>query len=209
MAAVGGRVGARDRRRRPQQVFVGREAEMTHAARPSSCPTLDGNGGLVAGRRRARRRQDHARAPADPRGGAARRVRGVRSLLRVGGHRPVLAVRRDDRAGAVDHAARARPRGPGRGRVRGGADGSRAPAAIPRHPRAARPSRRSSSGATSSTPSARSSAAARERFPLLLVMDDVHWADEPTLLLLEHMAALMAEQRGSSASAPTATWSSK
>ena len=29
------------------------------------------------------------------------------------------------------------------------------------------------------------------RFPLLLVMDDVHWADEPTLLLIEHMAALM------------------
>ena len=33
------------------------------------------------------------------------------------------------------------------------------------------------------------------RFPLLLVMDDVHWADEPTLLLIEHMAALMPEIR--------------
>src|SRR5205823_1813165 len=33
------------------------------------------------------------------------------------------------------------------------------------------------------------------RFPLLLVMDDVHWADEPTLLLIEHMAALMPELR--------------
>jgi class 3 adenylate cyclase/tetratricopeptide (TPR) repeat protein len=31
------------------------------------------------------------------------------------------------------------------------------------------------------------------RFPLMLVMDDVHWADEPTLLLIEHMAALMPE----------------
>ena len=30
------------------------------------------------------------------------------------------------------------------------------------------------------------------RFPLLLVMDDVHWADESTLLLIEHMAALCA-----------------
>ena len=27
------------------------------------------------------------------------------------------------------------------------------------------------------------------RFPLLMVMDDVHWADESTLLLIEHMAA--------------------
>lgn len=34
-----------------------------------------------------------------------------------------------------------------------------------------------------------------QRFPLMLVIDDVHWADEPTLLLLEHMAALMSELR--------------
>ena len=34
-----------------------------------------------------------------------------------------------------------------------------------------------------------------QRFPLMLVVDDVHWADEPTLLLLEHMAALMPDQR--------------
>jgi tetratricopeptide (TPR) repeat protein len=33
------------------------------------------------------------------------------------------------------------------------------------------------------------------RFPLVLVLDDVHWADEPTLLLLEHMAAQMPELR--------------
>ncbi|HVF32389.1 MAG TPA: AAA family ATPase [Acidimicrobiales bacterium] len=33
------------------------------------------------------------------------------------------------------------------------------------------------------------------RFPLLMVMDDVHWADEPTLLLIEHMAAVMPELR--------------
>ena len=33
------------------------------------------------------------------------------------------------------------------------------------------------------------------RFPLMLVMDDVHWADEPTLLLIEHMAALMPDIR--------------
>jgi class 3 adenylate cyclase/tetratricopeptide (TPR) repeat protein len=38
-------------------------------------------------------------------------------------------------------------------------------------------------------------ARASMRFPLMLVMDDVHWADEPTLLLIEHMAALMPELR--------------
>jgi class 3 adenylate cyclase/tetratricopeptide (TPR) repeat protein len=36
---------------------------------------------------------------------------------------------------------------------------------------------------------------AAARFPLLLVMDDVHWADEPTLLLIEHMASLMRDIR--------------
>jgi class 3 adenylate cyclase/tetratricopeptide (TPR) repeat protein len=36
---------------------------------------------------------------------------------------------------------------------------------------------------------------ASERFPLLLVLDDVHWADVPTLLLIEHVAALMPEMR--------------
>lgn len=36
---------------------------------------------------------------------------------------------------------------------------------------------------------------AQARFPLVLVMDDVHWADEPTLLLIEHMAELMPEMR--------------
>jgi len=38
-------------------------------------------------------------------------------------------------------------------------------------------------------------ARASTRFPLMLVMDDVHWADEPTLLLIEHMAALMPKLR--------------
>ncbi len=33
------------------------------------------------------------------------------------------------------------------------------------------------------------------RFPLVLVMDDVHWADEATLLLIEHMAALAPDIR--------------
>jgi tetratricopeptide (TPR) repeat protein len=34
-----------------------------------------------------------------------------------------------------------------------------------------------------------------KRFPLLLVIDDVHWADEPSLLLIEHMAAVLPELR--------------
>ncbi|HUR14441.1 MAG TPA: AAA family ATPase [Mycobacteriales bacterium] len=36
---------------------------------------------------------------------------------------------------------------------------------------------------------------ASERFPLLLVLDDVHWADVPTLLLIEHMAEQMPGMR--------------
>jgi class 3 adenylate cyclase/tetratricopeptide (TPR) repeat protein len=32
---------------------------------------------------------------------------------------------------------------------------------------------------------------AAARFPLVLVLDDVHWADQPTLLLIEHMASLL------------------
>ena len=34
-----------------------------------------------------------------------------------------------------------------------------------------------------------------KRFPLLLVMDDVHWADVPTLLLIEHVAELVPNMR--------------
>jgi class 3 adenylate cyclase/tetratricopeptide (TPR) repeat protein len=34
-----------------------------------------------------------------------------------------------------------------------------------------------------------------KRFPLVLVMDDVHWADIPTLLLIEHMADLVPAMR--------------
>lgn len=34
-----------------------------------------------------------------------------------------------------------------------------------------------------------------KRFPLLMVMDDIHWADESTLLLIEHIAQLVPGQR--------------
>jgi len=36
---------------------------------------------------------------------------------------------------------------------------------------------------------------ASDRFPLLLVLDDVHWADVPTLLLIEHVADQLHEMR--------------
>lgn len=36
---------------------------------------------------------------------------------------------------------------------------------------------------------------ASERFPLVLVLDDVHWADVPTLLLIEHMAQHLPDLR--------------
>ena len=91
-------------------------------------------------RRGAGRRQDDAREAADPRGRAARCARGVRTLLRVGRDSPVLAVRRDARAGARDHAAGDRARGHGRGRLRGRADGPRAAPQVPGHPGAARAS---------------------------------------------------------------------
>lgn len=34
-----------------------------------------------------------------------------------------------------------------------------------------------------------------KRFPLVLMMDDVHWADESTLLLIEHIAGLVPDHR--------------
>src|SRR5688572_26502437 len=33
------------------------------------------------------------------------------------------------------------------------------------------------------------------RVPVVLVLDDVHWADEPTLLLIEHVASALKEMR--------------
>jgi tetratricopeptide (TPR) repeat protein len=36
---------------------------------------------------------------------------------------------------------------------------------------------------------------ASDRMPIVLVADDIHWADEPTLLLIEHVAAQLSELR--------------
>ncbi|MBA2607895.1 MAG: AAA family ATPase [Actinobacteria bacterium] len=34
-----------------------------------------------------------------------------------------------------------------------------------------------------------------KRFPLVMMMDDIHWADEPTLLLIEHISQLVTDHR--------------
>src|SRR5205085_2915493 len=34
-----------------------------------------------------------------------------------------------------------------------------------------------------------------KRFPVVLMMDDIHWADESTLLLIEHLAGLVRNHR--------------
>src|SRR3989442_15547041 len=36
---------------------------------------------------------------------------------------------------------------------------------------------------------------AAARLPLVIVLDDVHWADEPTLLLIEHVAEQLKQLR--------------
>lgn len=47
---------------------------------------------------------------------------------------------------------------------------------------------------------------AAEARPLLLLLDDIHWADKPSLLLLRFLARKMAVSR-LLVSPPTATWS--
>ena len=139
----------------PEQVFVGREAELSQL-RGKLLSALDGQRRVRARRRRAGRRQDRAREAADPGSRAARRARGVRAVLRVRGDGPVLAVRRDARAGARHHAGRHRPRGHGRRRARGRPARARSCAGGSRTSATRSTSRRSSSVATSSTRSARS-----------------------------------------------------
>ena len=199
-------MGARDDRRLRSRCSSGVRRRWRCCA--ELLAALDGQRRPRARRRRARRRQDDARAAAHPGGGAAGRARRVRAVLRVGGHRPVLAVRRDARSrrwrscrrtSSARTSATTRPRSRAWCRSCGAASPTSASRST---------CRRSSSAATSSTPSASFIARGSTRFPLLLVMDDVHWADEPTLLLIEHMAAADAATCACSASARTATSSS-
>ena len=57
-------------------------------------------------------------------------------------------------------------------------------------------SRRASGSSTASPPSSRTP---RARQPLVLVLDDLHWADKPSLLLLEFLAARAARRAAAAA----------
>ncbi len=155
-----------------------------------------GRGRLAAARRRAGHRQD-------PHGGRARgrgARRGARSCSRAaatkGRARPrsgrgcrSCAERRD---GVRADGARRRARTGGRGRrgARSRARGARRPSR-PR-PRRSRRSRRASASSTASRAS--SPTAARPQ-PIVLVLDDLHWADAPSLLLLQFLARQMRDAR--------------
>ena len=159
-----------------------------------SRPTLDGHGGMVLVGGEPGVGKTTLVRQLITRGRAARRLRRVRALLRVRGIGALLAVRRDARAGAVADAGRRRPRGHGRDApevARMVPELRRRfpdiPAALDLPPEQ---QRRYFFNAVSSFLSR-----GADRFPLLLVMDDVHWADEPTLLLIEHMASLIGDRR--------------
>ena len=177
----------------PQQVFVGREAEMA-TLRSKLVAALEGNGGLVL-------------IGGEPGVG---KTTLVRQLIREAEQRGALAVfgRCYESEGTVpyspfvemvEQALAIMP--PEIVREDLGDDAAEVARMVPelrrRFPDIGEPlelppeqQRRYFFNAVSSFV-----ARASQRFPLMLVADDVHWADEPTLLLLEHMAALMPEQR--------------
>ena len=164
--------------------FVGRSAELEtlralHAAR----------GGRGPPRRAARRRgglgQEPARARVRRRGGRRRRARALRRLRRGGAH-ALRAVRR----GARPPRARRPTRRAARRARRGGGELTRllpdlaAGSASCR--RRSRPTPTpSATGCTRRSPTC---SRRRPRRPVLLVLEDAHWADAPTLLLLRHLA---------------------
>jgi class 3 adenylate cyclase/tetratricopeptide (TPR) repeat protein len=177
----------------PHQVFVGREAEMA-ALRSKLVAALDGNGGLVL-------------IGGEPGVG---KTTLVRQLIREAEQRGALAVfgRCYESEGAVpyspfvemlEQALAIMP--PDVVREDLGDDAPEIARMVPelrrRFPDIGDPlelppeqQRRYFFNAVASF-----IARASTRFPLMLVADDVHWADEPTLLLIEHMAAVVPDLR--------------
>ena len=137
--------------------------------------------------------QEPPRARVRARGGRRRRARPLRRLRRGRAH-ALRAVRR----GARPARARRRPRRAARGARHRGRR-AHAPAA-----RSARPRRRAAA-AGRGRPRHRAPPAAhggdrparrrQPRRPVLLVLEDGHWADAPTLLLLRHLARAAGDAR--------------
>ena len=169
----------------------GASASWSGCARPSTS-AVAGRGGVVmlvgepgiGKTRTAQELETYARMRGAP-GALGPRARGGgrAALLAVGAGR----ASRTPLAHADDLAERRRRNTPSR-------RGRRADAHLPGAPRAgptpaagaaADPEARSSG---SSTPTRPSCARSPDRAPLVIVLDDLHWADKPTLLLLQHLA---------------------
>ena len=187
-------------------VFVGRESELGQlrgAARRGPCrPRAAGDA-----RRRAGHRQDPDRRGAgDLRTGARRQ--GLLGPLPRGRGRPGLLA-----LGAGDPLLRARRR-PGRARLGDGSGAADIARVVPEvAERIGEVERgRGRRGRGGSVPALRldrraSCRAPRASRPLVLVLDDLHWADEPSLLLLQFLARELGDSR-LLISGPTATSSS-
>ena len=137
--------------------------------------------------RRARLGQEPPGARVRRRGGGGRRARALRRLRRRGAH-ALRAVRRGARPAGAGHRARraARPRWAAAAASSPGSSPTSAPAWAVSRPRW-RPTRTpSATGCTRPWPTCWPASPGRR--PALLVLEDVHWADAPTLLLLRHLA---------------------
>ena len=198
-----GRRAPRRRPARPRRPVGGG----VRAAASDELAALDGGARRrVAGRAGAAVVPARAASPGSARAGSprscsrtrarARRARARRPLLGGGRRAGVLAV------GAV--AARVRPRDSDpdalrdRARRRRGDLAQAAARAARARPRPARARRRRTTRArasASSRPRAASPAAAARGRPLVLVLDDLHAADEPSLLLLRFLAREIADSR--------------